>query len=273
MPTNDLTPTLETVLNPVVEPATTAEPQAEPAPSTPSAYQDKSIEEVIAIADEREKSYNELRTLQSRQANELGEVRRMADQLIQADVRTRTTEVPAPVQEKVELDLDDPDAAASAIQKMVDARVEQALQGVHGQVQSIGRTSFEQQMDQAHPGWREFSSQQKFVDWVGASPVRTENYKQASQGDFAYASEILETYKALHPDAVAATDPAVAAQQQADKVVAATLESGSSAPTAGGAKPVYKRSDILHLRMTDPRKYRAYSSEIDLAYKEGRVKN
>jgi hypothetical protein len=50
---------------------------------------------------------------------------------------------------------------------------------------------------------------------------------------------------------------------------AAQVDTGG---TGEGSKRVYRRADLIRLKMTDPARYDALSDEIMQAYAEGRVK-
>ena len=50
---------------------------------------------------------------------------------------------------------------------------------------------------------------------------------------------------------------------------AAATDTGGSGESS---KRVYRRADLIRLRMTDPARYEALSDEIMTAYAEGRVK-
>jgi hypothetical protein len=79
---------------------------------------------------------------------------------------------------------------------------------------------------------------------------------------------LLSTYKELR----------VVKQQQVAKVdttardqslKAASVDTGGSGETT---RKVYRRADLIRLKMRDPVKYDAMSDEIMAAYSEGRVK-
>jgi len=50
---------------------------------------------------------------------------------------------------------------------------------------------------------------------------------------------------------------------------AATVDTGGSGESS---RRVYRRADLIRLKMTDPQRYEALSDEIMKAYQEGRVK-
>ena len=62
--------------------------------------------------------------------------------------------------------------------------------------------------------------------------------------------------------------------QQQQKATEKTLKAASvdTGGTGESSKRVYRRADLIRLRMTDPDRYNALESEIMAAYAEGRVK-
>lgn len=267
MPDEKKAPTLSDVVKPVEPAAPKAE--AKPESTVPDAYQGKTMEEVIAMAEQRDKSYNELRALQSRQANELGEVRRMADQLIQADIGKKDT---GTKEASIDLDsFDDPKAATDAIAALIDRKVQEKLGGVEAKVGQLTGLSIEQRLNNDHPEWRSTIMSEEYTKWVAESPVRQRLAAEGNAGDYDAGHELLSTFEALHKTAATDTaDADEAAKEEALK--SATLESSGTARRSDNAKPVYRRADIMALRINDPDQYDSMRPEIRQAFAEGRVK-
>ncbi len=268
-----------TTLSDVVKPITAVAPKdgtTEPA-ATPDAYQGKSMEEVIAIAEQNAKNHAEAQKTIGRQGTELGEVRRMADQLIQADLGTRTPAGDTTVtNDDVDLDsFEDPKAATKAITQLIDRKVAERLSTVEGDVSKLTGYSVEQRLNDNHPDWRSVILSQEYSDWVSASPVRIRLAQAGNAGDYDSGNELLTNFAALHPKAPTTTD-GDAGDPAADKdaaLKAAELETGASHAGRGAAKkPVYRRADLLELRMKDPDRYDSMRAEIRQAFAEGRVK-
>ena len=102
-----------------------------------------------------------------------------------------------------------------------------------------------------------------------SSPIRLGLYARAD-GEFDYdsANELLSTYKELR---------GVKAQQSEKASDAARTRSMRAAQVdVGGSgessKRVYRRADLIRLKMTDPSRYEALNDEILAAYAEGRVR-
>ena len=123
-----------------------------------------------------------------------------------------------------------------------------------------------------HPDFQEIAVSSDFQDWVAKSKVRTQLYVQADKDfDYEAADELLSTYKAI------VGKKAEEGQQQAKELSAsrqkqlkaATVDAGGGNETS---RKVYRRADLIRLKMTDPARYEALSDEIMAAYAEGRVK-
>jgi len=94
-------------------------------------------------------------------------------------------------------------------------------------------------------------------------------FKRAdAEFDFDSANELLSTYKELRGiQTKQATQQASTDRQKTMKSV--QVDAGG---TGESSKRVYRRADLIRLKMNDPARYDALSDEIMLAYQEGRVK-
>ena len=79
---------------------------------------------------------------------------------------------------------------------------------------------------------------------------------------------MLSTYKQLRGVKAKQTNEAGETQRKSN-LKAATVDVGGSGESG---KRVYRRADLIRLKMTDPNRYDALSDEIMQAYAEGRVK-
>ena len=102
-----------------------------------------------------------------------------------------------------------------------------------------------------------------------SSPVRIGLYSKAdAELDYDSAHELFSTYKQLRGiKTQQAEKSSKEARQQTMKSV--QVDSGG---TGESSKRVYRRADLIRLKMTDPNRYDALSDEIMQAYAEGRVK-
>jgi hypothetical protein len=130
-----------------------------------------------------------------------------------------------------------------------------------------------QQLSSKHPDFATIASDTGFQDWVKSSAIRLNLFAKAdAEYDFESADELLSTYKELKQikqqnQNVQSVAVESKAQEQAMK--AATVDVGGAGESS---RKVYRRADLIKLRMTDPERYMQLSDEIMDAYATGRVK-
>ena len=234
--------------------AAQAQEQQPEKPKLPSKYEGKTIEEVVQMHQEAEK-------LIGRQAQEVGEVRKLADQLLKQNLAAKQ---PEPPQEKEVDFFEDPQKAierAVANHPSVLAAQQAATQMKAMQTQ--------QQLAAKHPDFADVVRDGEFLEWVKASPIRLNMFALAdSQYDFAAADELLSTFKQIR--SIKTKETVETGQKSLNKnLQAAAVYVGG---TGESSKKVYRRVDLIRLRMTDPARYEALQPEIMAAYAEGRVK-
>jgi putative ubiquitin-RnfH superfamily antitoxin RatB of RatAB toxin-antitoxin module len=228
--------------------------QEETKPIIPEKYQGKSVDDIIRMHQEAEK-------LIGKQAQEVGEVRRLADDLIKQNLQTNHK----PIVEEPEVDFfEDPQ---KAIRRTVDQHPD--VLAAKQATQDFKRMNIQQKLAATHPDFQQVVQDAGFTEWVKASPVRLGLYAKADgEYDFDSANELLSTYKQLkqvQTKQVAAVDNTV--RQQSLK--AASVDVGG---TGESSKKIYRRADLIQLRMRDPDRYEALQPEIMAAYAEGRIK-
>lgn len=231
------------------------EKQQEVAPEPvelPSKYKGKSVEDVVRMHQEAEK-------LIERQGREVGEVRKLADELIKSQLTPK-----AEVEKPKEVDFFENPQEAIRQQIESNPRVI-AAENYARQMQA---EQSKQRLAQMHPDIQEIVTDAGFRDWVNASRVRTQLFQQADNYDLDAANELLSTYKELRgvrQKNIAAVDNTVR-----DKTLkAAAVDTGGSGESS---QKVFRRADLIRLKMRDPAKYEAMSDEIMAAYQSGRVK-
>jgi len=240
----------------VEEPSQTIEQAVveETKPTVPEKYQGKSVDDIIRMHQEAEK-------LIGKQAQEVGEVRKLADDLIKQNLQTNHK----PIVEEPEVDFfEDPQ---KAIQNTVNRHPD--VLAAKQATQEFKRMNIQQKLAATHPDFQQVVQDSGFTEWVKASPVRLSLYAKADgEYDFDSANELLSTYKQLkqvQTKQVAAVDNT--ARQQSLK--AASVDVGG---TGESSKKIYRRADLIQLRMRDPDRYEALQPEIMAAYAEGRIK-
>lgn len=229
--------------------------QTEPHIEIPSKFKDKSVEDIV-------KSYTELEKQFGKQAQELGQQRKLTDQLVQKELNSQNT--PSVVEEEeFEFDYDNP---KESIRKLVQKELDPLKQSVTKTDVQLAQ----QQLQKRHPDYADVVQDEDFTQWVNSSSIRMDLYQRANNNhDLDAAVELLDTFKALHPKEDTASKEVVKQQQVKDRVNEMTTESGSSGQT--GTK-VYKRSEIINLRATNPKEYWERAEEFRTAYAEGRVR-
>jgi hypothetical protein len=235
------------------------EPEVE---ELPEKYRGKSAADIARMHQEAEK-------LIGRQANEVHEVRSLADQLLKQQLESNRKVQQQPIEESLEEDFfTDPKQAVNRQVEKHPAVIEARQAALE-----MKKMKTAQQLAAKHPDFGTIAQDAGFQDWVKSSKIRLSMFAKAdAEYDFDSADELLSTYKELKQvkQAKQVTDTAEVeskAQQQAMK--AATVDVGGSGETS---RKVYRRADLIKLRMTDPDRYDQMSEEIMAAYSEGRVK-
>jgi len=230
------------------------EQKIEQKPELPDKYRDKSLDEIVRMHQEAEK-------LIGKQAQEVGEVRKLADELIKQNLGSRQQTR----QEEPEVDFfENPQ---KAVQRTVDNHPD--ILAARQVTLEIKRSQIQQRLAQEHPDFGDIAKDQDFANWVKSSPVRIRIFEQADSGyDYDSANELLSTYKQLRSvKQKQSSDAGEATRKQNLKAVG--VDVGGSGESS---KKVYRRADLIRLKMQDPNRYDALSDEIMQAYQEGRVR-
>ena len=242
---------------------TTAQPE-EAAPELPEKYRGKALDEIIKMHQEAEK-------LIGRQAQEVGEVRKLADSLLKQQLESKHDTQPSKAQE---IDwFEDPERAVKqAVENNPVLKKMQEEQAKQAQLVAL------QTIEKAHPDFVSVAQSDDFQQWVTSSKIRTRLYEQASDYDVDSALELLDTYKSLRNIKQQQQETVKAADESLKKVDAETRSKNlkTAAVQQGGTgestKPVYRRADLIRLRMQDPSRYESMAEEILQAYADGRVR-
>jgi hypothetical protein len=234
-------------------------PQQDDTPKVPSKYQGKTLEEIVQMHQEAEK-------LIGRQAQEVGEVRKLADQLIKNNLEHQNTQLPHQQNKQTE-EVDFFEDPQKAIQRAVENHPDvQAAKQTAAQFKAM---QTQQQLAAKHPDFAEVVRDGEFQEWIKASPVRLNMFAVAdSTYDFNTADELLSTFKQIKGAKAQQTQNA--GQQVLQKnLKAASVDVGG---TGESSQKVYRRADIMNLMMTNPDRYEALQPEIMEAYRTGRVR-
>lgn len=232
----------------------------------PEKFAGKSLEEVIG-------SYENLEKELGRKAQEVGELRKLSDSFLQAEVSRNhnqnlqpQAETSGQQQQEEPVDFfEDPNAAVNkAIENHPKFQEFQRFQAQ--QAQASAKT----QLESAHPDFADVVQNKDFQEWVKGSKIRMQMFQAADAYNFDAANELLSTWKdrSMINKTQEVNQAEEAKRQEALK--AGKAESRTSSGSAGGANS-FKRADLIRLKMTDPLKYESMQDEIYKAYAEGRV--
>jgi hypothetical protein len=231
--------------------------------AVPEKYKGKSLDEIVKMHQEAEK-------LIGRQAQEVGEVRKLADELIKQQLNTNKQDT-QPRAEDNEIDyFADPD-------KAVNHAVENnpVVRQLKEQADAQRLEQSKAQLASKFPDFQQIVNSDDFLTWVKGSKVRIDLFTKANNFDFDSAEELLETFTAIRGMKAQQSQQADNAlvkgeeQKRSQQLKSAAVQRGG---TGEVSKPIYKRVDLIRLRMTDPNRYNDMQDEIHAAYAEGRVR-
>ena len=242
----------------VEEPAVEEQPE----PEIPDKYRNKSIHDIVKMHQEAER-------LIGKQAQEVGEVRRLADELLKRELSQQKA-VQNPKQEEKDPTAKYFDDPVGAVNEAVANHP--AIKEAQQQAFTYKQQQVEQKLRKEFPNFDEVIQDPQFFEWIKVSPVRTRLFTEAhSQYDYDSAVELVSTWNIMNKEKQV-TQPNMVTESKketAKNLKAATVDTGSPAPSS---KKTYRRSDLINLRLRDPDRYYAMQDEIMSAYAEGRVK-
>jgi len=224
--------------------------------SVPEKYQNKSIEELVQMHQEAEK-------LVGKQSSEVGELRKVVDEYIHQQTQlTQQTNEPV---EEIDFFSEPDKAVSNAIENHPSVREAKQV------AQEYRKTTALSQLQSKHPEMQTILQDEKFLEWIKGSNVRTRLLQQADQQfDVEAADELFSTWKERQ-QMIGTTADAEKSQRKQQVKAASTGSSSGSGEKA--SRKIYRRADIINLMRTDPARYQALSDEILKAYAEGRVKS
>lgn len=243
----------------------TQEPQVQETPAQepeelPEKYKGKSAAEIVKMHQEAEKMIG-------RQAQEVHEVRSLADQLLKQQLESNKTKQTTEQTQEEDFFAD----PQSAVNRTVDQHP--AVLAAKQASLDLKKMQTGQQLAAKHPDFMDIAQNADFQNWIKASPFRMDLFTKAdAEFDFPAADELLSTYKELRQ--VKSTQQqeqlkAVEAKAQDTAMKAASVDVGGSGEVS---RKIYRRADLIKLKMTDPDRYMALQDEIMSAYADGRVK-
>ena len=226
----------------------------------PEKYKGKNLEDIVRMHQEAEK-------LIGRQAQEVGEVRRLADDLIKQSLSQKTQQAQPNEVNNASQEIDFFEDPQSHVNRAVANHPD--VIAAKQASQQLKQIQTQAMLNKKHPDFADIVRDGEFIEWVKASPMRLNIYAMADANyDFNAADELLSTFKQIRTSKTQqTTDAGNAVRKQ--NLKAAGVDVGG---TGESSKKVYRRADLIRLRMQDPDRYEALQPEIMAAYSEGRVK-
>jgi hypothetical protein len=231
-------------------------------PEIPEKYKGKSLDQIVKMHQEAEK-------LIGRQAQEVGESRKLLDEYIKQQLNTQKNDVQPVQQQEIDWFEDPAKAVNQAVENnpvLKQLKEQQAEQQKQVALQTI---------EKSHPDFMGIAQSEDFAQWVQGSKIRMQLFAQANNYDVDAAMELLGNYKSIKGYQEQKSQKADDTLRKADSeartktLKAAGVQQGGSGELS---KPVYRRNDLIRLRMTDPERYNGMQDDIMQAYSEGRVK-
>jgi len=238
----------------------TPQPSPEQPQEIPEKYKGKNLEDIVRMHQEAEK-------LIGRQAQEVGEVRRLADDLIKQSIAQKNQQAQPQAVENPPQEIDFFEDPQSHVNRAVANHPD--VIAAKQASQQLKQIQTHAMLNKKHPDFADIVRDGEFIEWVKASPMRLNIYAMADANyDFNAADELLSTFKQIRTSKTQqTTDAGNAVRKQ--NLKAAGVDVGG---TGESSKKVYRRADLIRLRMQDPDRYEALQPEIMAAYSEGRVK-
>lgn len=220
----------------------------------PDKYRNKSPQELVKMHQEAEKAIG-------RQGQELGDLRRVVD-----DILVKQSEIITKKEPPQEVDFfADPKAAVA---QTIDSHPIVAELKQH--TAAAKKAASQAELLRRHPDAYDLISSHEFIEYATATPTRRALLKQAdSNMDVDAADELFSSYK----ERKSLVSQTVQSEKQArsSSVQAASTGSSRTSSEQTSTQKKYRRADIIKLMREDPDRYASLAGEIRRAYAEKRV--
>lgn len=222
--------------------------------------------------EKQAKALPHLQTSYGRLTNELGEQRRMTDQLL--NMQPGHGQAPKE-EEPITIDSDELlDNPQRAMDDYFDRRLKRFEEQQAQRLSSMEAEVQQREFIRKHPDYESVAQSPEFLEWVQASPLRVRAYQGAAR-DFNVADELLTEFKFTNANTqtTEAKPPVDKEAEALEKARNVGLESTINDESASKG-PILKRVDIMRLSATDREKYESEPVQraIIQAYKDGRVR-
>lgn len=249
---------------------------------------DEEIEDAGAAAEERQdgatipdrfkgkapediaKSYTELEKLYSKQAQDLGRMRKTVDELIELKLPSEVHGA-EPSKKPLSTDemLENPD---ESIRRVVKEESADRIAQLERELQQERINKALDKLTESFPTWKTDVQSPEMINWIQEKPYRVRLARQADAGDMDAAADLFGSYY----DTQKPKEDKEKRQEKKRKVLDASLETGGA--TVPEVVESYSRSALMEKRIAAKRgdsaaqRYLdAHASKIQQAYTEGRV--
>ena len=221
----------------------------------PEKFKGKDVNDII-------KSYTELEKDKGRMANEIGELRKLTDDILKQQLE------PAAAVKENQIDLDDLlENPNDVVTKAIDSNP--TIAALQEQIRQTKIAEQRKGFETKHDDWKSVLDSEDFGKWVQGSAVRQKMFSEAnSQYDYEVLDEVFSLYKDVRGVAKGKAED-IAASKRKKALKNTSVEKGSTGETN---KKIYRRSDLIRLKIEDPNRYSEMNDEIMLAYAEKRVR-
>ncbi len=232
----------------------------QPEDELPEKYQGKTAAEIAKMHQEAEKALG-------RQGGEVGELRKIVDDFVKAQLTTKT----APVQQEAEETIDEDDWYLNphkAVEKAISNHPK--LKQAEAMTLQMQQAKAVETLKNQHPDFGDIIKDEGFREWVMKSKIRQQLLAQADQNyDVDAADELLSTWKER---VGAVKNVAEGERVERKKQVKAASTGNATGSGEAPSRKIYRRADIIKLMQTDPDRYMELAEDIAQAYAEKRVK-
>lgn len=231
--------------------------QTEEESSIPEKYRGKTMEDLVEMHQNAEK-------LLGKQSSEVGELRKVVDDFISAQLSQQAPEKQQEENDDVDFFVEPEKAISKAIEN--HPKIKEAEQYTN----QYKRQTALSQLQGKHPDMQEILKDDNFAAWVKASKIRTQLFVQADQQyDYDAADELFSLWK----ERSSVAQQTVEVEKQARKQQLKSANTGKARGSSEAPrKKVYRRADIIKLMRDDPERYQMLADDIMKAYQEGRVR-
>jgi len=256
------------------EAANAKAPETEPASQAPAVddlpekYRGKSVQEIVEMHRNAESELG-------RKNNEIGMIRKLADELI--GVRAAERQAAQENQPKAKPLTADAllDSPEEAILGVVKREALSKTQQLEAKISGLEERLMVEDFEKLHPGFQQTMASPDFGGWLQSSEYRKKLGFRAAQGDFEAADELFGLYEEYNGAKAQAPQPEPPKARTTAREATLARSGGSAAggvvPSADGKK-VWTRAELMDMRINRPEEFDMRQDEILSAYREKRVR-